>query len=229
MQKKVLAALSAAALSAGLSMSVLAATADSVNNPVQIKFIGKIVDTACEIGTDAADNTVQLGTYPTVFFNKQDAETDKVGFNITIGKCRLTDAGTGYDENMGFPVDRVKLTFKDDGTEGFERTNRDGIMFLTPSGTDMADNVGIRVQYKSKQGFVDVFGAGAETQPIAVSETAWKETKSGTETGKDGEQILLPEEFEYAIPMQANIARVNQEAVGSGDVFGQMTVTLSYE
>ncbi len=226
MQKKVLAALSVSLLSVGLSMNSLAATADSVDQSAVVKFTGKIVDTACEIGTDIEGEAVPLGTWPTIFFNKDGAETDKVAFNIEISKCKLTEAGTGYSEAMGFPVDRVKLIFRDDGTVGSGRDNRGGSMFLTQT-TRPASNVGIQVEYESTTGYQTVFNS-SETAPIALSDIKIQTlTTDNPNNLKD--PIPNPELYSYAVPMRANIVRVNNNAVGSGEVNGQMTVTLSYE
>ena len=230
MQKKILAALAVAALSAGMSMNAFAAGADEVNKSVTVEFSGNIVDSACEIGIEKA--TVTLGDYSVLLFNKDGYETTPVDFNLEIGKCRLIEKADG-DPNQAqeFPVDRVRLTFQDNGTQGFGRDGqRGGIMYLTDTERS-AKNVGIRVTYESAAGeYVDVFTGGEQTDAIAVSNMNWTEIQSGIVTGPDGEiKQANYDNFKYNIPMRANIARVNNEAVTTGEVKGQMTVTLSYE
>lgn len=96
-------------------------------------------------------------------------------------------------------------------------------MFLTDSDV-VARNVGIRVQYQAaNKEYVDVFQKEASSS-YTVSQMNYIEVKNGI-----GEAYTDNTAFEYNIPMQAHIARVNQNPVGSGNVNGQMTITMSYE
>ena len=218
MQKKLLIAFVAATFTAGLNVNSFAAE----NQSAIVNFEGRIVDTACEIGTDLNGAAVQLGTYPTIYFNDTRTHTDNKGFNIVISKCRLTTE-EGYGDAYEFPVDRVRLTFHDDGNNSSGRTERNGVMFLTDSDV-VARNVGIRVQYQAaNKEYVDVFQKEASSS-YTVSQMNYIEVKNGI-----GEAYTDNTAFEYNIPMQAHIARVNQNPVGSGNVNGQMTITMSYE
>lgn len=227
MQKKLLVALCAAALTAGLSMNSFAADEDAKTSQAVINFHGKIIDTPCEIGLEDGKNTVELGTYPTEFFQKNGAETDKVNFNLVIGKCSIErhvpDNDYDYNEETGvlfIPATRVKLTFIDNSAENTGAA-RNGLMNLTSVDANTAQNIGIRVQYfqqgdKSKGAAKDLFETQAMTRAMSLSEIYYeRETDGG---------------FKQFVPMTANMARVSdQVSVTSGEVNGQMTVLLSYE
>ena len=219
MQKKILAALSVAALSVGFSVSSFAS--ETGNQQTTIEFTGKIIDTPCSIGTDLNGAPVNLGTYPTEYFRNRDT-AEEVAFNITIGECRLIESeGKPYGENQNgapnFPIDRVRLSFTDGG-QADKATARNGLMFLTET-ESAAQNVGILVKYnpqgnksENEEGYTNVFTDSA-TSAVLVSQMGYRE-----EGGK------------YYFPMLASISKIQKDtSVKAGDVKGMMTVTLNYE
>lgn len=232
MQKKLLVALCAAALSAGLSMNSIAtaAEAESVSQKeISVKFNGRVVETTCEISSSVKSNAVELGTYPTAYFDDK-RETPAVEFAIEIGKCVLTksvsdtnktgyglatneDHGVTTDKFTVVPTDRIQLTFTDKGTFGNPNT-RNGYMLLTEKG---AENVGIRVQYAvSKDDFQNVFDQTGLTT-LTASKMYIDDVSNG----------VTPS---YEIPMKASMFKtIGGSNVTAGTVKGEMTVTLNYE
>lgn len=200
-----------ALVACGVSNSVLAADVSSVT----VDFHGKIVDTTCSIGIQGSQQKIELGTYPVGYFTSQSSTTEEKTFNLEISKCQLTQDET-YEDGK-FPASRVHLTFTDTGNVGsapggVDRTN--GLMNLTQDG---ADNVGIQVQYQdSGSSWQNVFDTTSSKELIA--------SNMKVNTSSEGATVS------NLIPMKAFMAPSDASQMPtSGEVNGQMTVTLTYE
>ena len=180
----------------GLSLSANAADPQSVS----VKFHGKIVDTTCTLG--ASTKTVELGTYPVGYFTSINSKTEAKRFQLQISQCQLTTDET-YEDGK-FPVSRVYLTFKDDGTQPADgRVNG----LLNPYGStgdgSAAENVAVQVQFQKTYKVSDM---------------------NIEDNGGQGTAAVS------SIPMQAMMSPTNETSMPTaGDVNAQMTVTLTYQ
>lgn len=195
----------------GLSLSANAADPQSVS----VKFHGKIVDTTCTLG--ASTETVELGTYPVGYFTSINSKTEAKRFQLQISQCQLTTDET-YEDGK-FPVSRVYLTFKDDGTQPADgRVNG----LLNPYGStgdgSAAENVAVQVQFQKADGeYKNVFDT-EDTETYKVSDMNIEDN------GGQGTAAVS------SIPMQAMMSPTNETSMPTaGDVNAQMTVTLTYQ
>ncbi len=218
MTTKFLASLFVLSLSFGLCTSTFAANSEKGGSTLSIRFEGRIIDSGCELSTNQKGDSVYLGTYPTRFFRnyRPQVETESVPFELVIRRCRLikSDKNTKLGTE-DFPVERVKLTFTDEGIPDARRA-RDGIMFASKEDESCARNVGVRVKYKnSNNKFANVFD-DATSKDISISGMQYKLTS------REG----VPE---YRLPFKANMVATGTGPVSHGSVNGRMTVTLTYE
>ncbi len=217
--RKFLVAFSIAALACGWSVGSPAAGDGDGSGPLTIRFAGKIIDTACELSTDMQDETIRLGTFPTQFFRNSRAgvETDAVPFEIIIKRCRLVSGGqkAGYGADGAFPVERVKLTFTDEGASGQKR-ERNGILSMPAGEGRQAENVGVLVKYKSAGNrFENVFN-DAPVRTLSIPKMRYEARGSKNSP-------------EYHFPFRASMASTGTGPVTQGSVHGRMSVTLAYE
>ncbi|ATA24616.1 type-1 fimbrial protein subunit A [Brenneria goodwinii] len=89
MRKLLLSAL----IGASVLSSGLAAAATTVSGGT-VHFKGEIVNAACAVSTNSADQTVNLGQYRTANFTAVGAYTSKVPFTIKLEDCDTTVSTT---------------------------------------------------------------------------------------------------------------------------------------
>ena len=219
MSKKFLVALSIVALGCGWCASSLAADAEKAKSSLSVQFKGRIIDAGCELSTDAQGNAVHLGTYPTQYFRqyRSRVESDHVPFELIIRRCHLVDGDqkAKNESDEALPIDRIKLTFTDDGVTSSNREH-DAILYAPDEKESLAKNIGVLVEYKNLSNrFENVFG-NEPSKDISLSGMQY------TAHANHGSP-------EYRIPFRACMAATGTGPVTQGSVQGQMTVTLTYE
>lgn len=159
------------------------------NNAGIIHFTGEIIEPSCEIqGTDGADSTVPLGTYPTSLFTEPGIESQLKLFTITLVDCPVTSAGlpavtltfTGSTNLTGSPslldvskistggdvaAQGIGIAVSPDGLDTnymkFDGTDT-GVKVNLPDLADNAVEVSFNARYKSFAALADVKAGPAD-------------------------------------------------------------------
>ena len=200
-----------ALVASAIFASIMAPVYGAESQSVQIKFHGKIVDTTCKLSANT--DSVELGTYPVVFFTSVNSKTEPKTFELKIAECQLT-SDENY-ENGKFPASRVYLSFSDDGTQN-DGNRVKGL--LNRINEDDAKNVAVQVQYEKTDGqFEDVF----DTESTKEYQVSQMHVESNEQVGSEAENTIR---------MQAMMSPTNSSNMpSSGDVNAQMTVILTYQ
>lgn len=77
----------------GMATSAAQAAATSVNGGT-VHFKGELVNAACAVSTDSANQTVELGQYRTATFSATGTTSAKIPFDIVLNDCDPTVATT---------------------------------------------------------------------------------------------------------------------------------------
>lgn len=202
-----------------LSSSVFAAadTDHTLFPDTTIDFEGRIIEAACEIGTDLNGAPVQLGTYPVEYFTTTDVMTQPVSFNLKINKCRLIQTLTGATDEI--EVETSSLTFTDlNGDAGaMQSYNTNHLLApISETGETSATNIGVLVKYaKAGEASVDFDSSDA----YAIDGASNLVSIADMRVEDDG----------VTIPLAAVMQKASDAAVTPGKVKARMKVVLQYK
>lgn len=164
----------AVSLIAGIALMGTAQAATTTVNGGNIHFEGELVNAACSVSTESADQTVQLGQYRTASFTAVGQTTTQIPFTIVLHDCDTAVAKTASVAFTGQTdaTDPTLLAINSSdnattatgvGIEILDRTSAS----LTPNGTT----------FSAAQTLID----GTNTLPFTA---AYKSTAASTTAGQ---------------------------------------------
>ena len=197
-------------LSALLVSSVMATNVVAADTPLTatVNFHGKLVASGCTFESDSQNKNVDLGYYAADLINEGNESTHRK-FDLKIGSCKLTDTAAS-DSPEELPIELVQLTFQDEYRgAGYSGTALAGRMTQASSGT-------LNTEIHVKLGDELVFDGGKEE--LKLSEVKTSGGLVLNTVGSSGATL----NFEAWMKKESNAS------AQAGDVYGQMTITLTY-
>lgn len=177
-----------------------------------VNFHGKLVAAGCTFESNSQNVDVDLGYYPADLING-GGESIHRKFELQIGTCKLTENAASTSQS-DLPIELVKLTFND--------------AFLGSGGTAYSGNALAGRKSKSSSGELN-------TEIHVKLGTAELQFDGGTEELKlsevktNGGLTLDTVSTQGAtLSFEAWMKKAGETSAGAGDVYGQMTVELTY-
>ncbi|MEC5317766.1 type 1 fimbrial major subunit FimA [Brenneria populi subsp. brevivirga] len=131
-----------ALIGASVLSSGLAAAATTTVSGGTVHFKGEIVNAACAVSTNSADQTVNLGQYRTANFTAAGSYSSKVPFTIKLEDCDTTVSTTAAVAFNGSAdaTDSTVLTTSNNTSGGAGAASGVGIEISDSKGTVLTPN-----------------------------------------------------------------------------------------
>lgn len=197
-------------LSALLVGSVIASNvvAAEASPSATVNFHGKLVAAGCTFESDSQNKEVDLGYYPVDIINAGNESIHRT-FDLKIGSCKLT-ATAASSSPTDLPIELVKLTFTDTYRGDYSGTALAGRKTQQDSGT-------LNTEIHVKLGNNELEFTGG-TEELTLAEV---NTNGGLTLNND-------ESSGATLNFEAWMKKESSTGAQAGDVYGQMTVKLTY-
>lgn len=195
---------SALFLSAVMASNVMAA-----GTTATVNFHGKLVAAGCTFETSSQNKEVDLGYYPADLINGGGESTHRT-FQLQIGTCKLTEDAASTSPEI-LPIELVKLTFKD----AFRGSGYTGTA-LAGRKTN-ADSGDLNTEIHVKLGRTELQFEGG-TEELKLSEV----------NANGGLTLDTVSTQGATLSFEAWMDKAGETVPAAGDVYGRMTVELTY-